>query len=103
MCEKIRAQLVEIETDAEDHYLREQAKQLNNAYWIALSDAIEEDVWVWMNSLSKTSIFNWAPNEPNNANTENCVALRQDGWNDNKCTNQIRYICEKTDQEEVVG
>ncbi|KAL4223856.1 hypothetical protein ACF0H5_017320 [Mactra antiquata] len=106
ICEAMKGQLVEIETAEENYFLGQQAKLNNHRnYWIALSDVIEEGIWVWMNTLTPVQFTQWHRNEPNNDGTENCVDLYPDGdWNDAKCRDNQYYICEKVDETtEIVG
>jgi hypothetical protein len=68
-------------------------------FWIGLTDAQEESIWLWISNRDKlvdSGYVNWDSGEPNNlVSDENCAALKMSGfWNDYHCTNNLHYICE---------
>jgi hypothetical protein len=68
-------------------------------YWIGLTDAQEENIWLWIsngNKLVDGGYVNWASGEPTNSGCdENCVNLLSSGfWNDYQCHANAQYICE---------
>lgn len=65
--------------------------------WIGLNDLNEENKFVWSDGTPfNPSVYNnWGPGEPNNFLGEHCVELFNKVWNDNICTKEFGYICEK--------
>ena len=74
------------------------------AYWIGLSDVMEEGSWVWMisNTPIESGVYtNWSPGQPDNIqNDENCAEIwpTNGQWNDGQCHVPHHYICEKADE-----
>ncbi|XP_059848337.1 hepatic lectin-like [Hypanus sabinus] len=67
-------------------------------YWIGLSDSAMEKNWQWEDGTSYDSTPRfWATGEPNDAfQNEDCAHLDAKGWwNDNKCSTELKWICEK--------
>ncbi|XP_041443070.1 CD209 antigen-like protein C isoform X6 [Xenopus laevis] len=63
----------------------------DKALWIGMSKI--GYVWLWTD-LSIPSFTQWAPNEPNNAGSqENCVEIKAGAWNDVNCSIKKHYIC----------
>lgn len=93
--------LVEIETAAENSFLKGVVDNRKHSYWIGLSDVQEEGIWMWMDSkakLSDTGFSSWVSGNPNNdGGNENCATINQNTggrWNDWQCRQSIFYICE---------
>nr|ANG56319.1 C-type lectin [Meretrix meretrix] len=110
MCEKMGGNLLEIDGPLEGQYITSQVKLFNKAYWIGLSDVMEEGTWMWMgsnNPLEPGSYSNWLPGQPSNSqNNENCADVwpTTGQWNDGQCHVPHNYICEKFDgQTEIIG
>ncbi|KAL4231021.1 hypothetical protein ACF0H5_011393 [Mactra antiquata] len=117
MCRELGAQLVEIETAAENTYLKAQAQiYAKDQFWIGLNDVGEEGTWVWMNSktpLGTTGFTDWFPGQPDNHGVDqNCAAFYINPahhaaswqWNDVACVTRNHYICEKsTTTTNVIG
>ena len=66
--------------------------------WLGASDATSDSVWRW-ESGSELTFTSWAPNEPSDCNTCNCLAVNKQWntwlWDDKNCTNKYKNICEK--------
>ncbi|MBY0307654.1 MAG: C-type lectin domain-containing protein [Phycisphaerales bacterium] len=80
------AQLVTIESQEENDFIRDQVLTFDGAArsaWIGLSDSAVEGQFRWMNG-STASYRNWSPGEPNESNGgEDCVEMYSTGrWND---------------------
>ncbi|KAL4231019.1 hypothetical protein ACF0H5_011391 [Mactra antiquata] len=117
MCRELGAQLVEIETAAENTYLKAQAQvYAKDQFWISLTDIGEEGSWMWMSSkasINTTGFSDWYPGQPDNHGVDqNCAALYINRahhapswqWSDIACASRNHYICEKPAGEgEVIG
>ena len=98
-------QLAEIETIAEDYFLRGQLLGTfgrGHRFWVGGTDNHTEGRWVWGKSARKIEYTGWGPNEPNSyaGVDEDCMDM--DGidyakysWNDEPCTLLEQSICEK--------
>ncbi|XP_045202218.2 perlucin-like protein [Mercenaria mercenaria] len=98
-CQQMHGQLVEVESEAEWVFLKTQAekKSLDN-FWIALTDAFEENDWSWINTWRTASFSIWSPGQPDNYNSdEHCahaIESRQYQWNDWNWNKQAAFVCE---------
>lgn len=64
-------------------------------FWIGLSDREDEDEFVWVDD-APGSYTNWAEDEPNDLDGEDCVALDDEGeWEDRDCAERNPYACER--------
>ncbi|XP_062607293.1 perlucin-like protein [Saccostrea cucullata] len=99
-CNVLQAKLVEIETAAEDEFIRLHLKNNNytGQFWMGLSDILREGEWVWMSSQKVATYTNWGPGLPDNyANNEDCGTLWNHYgflWNDKYCGHHVNFICE---------
>lgn len=125
-CTSMGGHLVIIETEEEQRFLSEKAKQiLNNtiltmkeelSYWIGLTDVVKEGDWLWVdNTTLNSSTVYWATRqhdggkEPDNyaiddKSGEDCVHLLPvknktlNIWYDSSCSSHYKMICETTPQ-----
>ena len=69
--------------------------RIDNSYWIGLSDTAEEGVFAWVDG-SRLTDDSWNVGEPNAAQPdEDCVHAQPMGtWNDARCVQTFRYLCE---------
>merc|ERR1712137_148233 len=102
MCNQIiGGELIEINDADENKFVAGEIALRNNyTPFIALTDVVEENVWVWMSSnthLTNTSYTNWDHGQPNNnGGSENCVKMTTGGfWNDVSCSDDRFFICEQ--------
>ncbi|XP_076977615.1 CD209 antigen-like protein 2 isoform X2 [Tamandua tetradactyla] len=93
-CKEMGAQLVIINNTEEQTFLRFWNVRRNNRIWIGLSDHHNEGSWRWVDD-SPLQLSFWMEGEPNNHGDEDCVELTNDGWNDNRCTAENFWTCEK--------
>jgi hypothetical protein len=97
-CAGLGAHLARIESDEEDAWVLETAKEINNErWWIGLTDQAQEGVWL-DDQGSPIDYFNWGPNEPNNAQGgQDCGQTNRfppnDGWNDDLCDKALPFVC----------
>ncbi|XP_059551831.1 CD209 antigen-like protein E isoform X5 [Myotis daubentonii] len=93
-CEDMRAQLVVINNAEEQKFLKSWDIRNDKSTWIGLSDKHSEGSWQWVDNTHLHLSF-WKKGEPNNQGEEDCAELSGDGWNDNKCSEEHFWICEK--------
>ena len=61
---------------------------LANNTWLGATDWLEEGTWLWEPDGVRLNYTNFAPGQPNNYNTQNCLlmdALHNYQWNDLEC------------------
>jgi len=69
-------------------------------YWIGLTDLAYEGRFIWQHSYKPLSggWANWYPNEPNDAGSEDCVLMFNNGttwaWNDSACSGSRHALCQ---------
>ena len=92
--------LAEINDAGENIFFKEQAKSLNDHFWLGGSDQLEEKDWIWVTSRTHFSsglYTDWYAGQPSNTGgKEHCLDLRVDWyrWNDAPCSELNRYVCE---------
>ncbi|XP_055511135.1 C-type lectin domain family 10 member A-like isoform X1 [Leucoraja erinacea] len=95
-CQLTQSYLMVIHNEAEQKFIADRLG--SNLYWIGLTDSVKEGDWHWEDgtSYSSTPKF-WKPGQPDNfQDGEHCAHLVAGGlWNDNACTMQYKYICQK--------
>ncbi|XP_058849509.1 asialoglycoprotein receptor 1-like [Acipenser ruthenus] len=107
-CVSMGADLVIIESEAEQRFLLNEAKAHPwNRYWIGLTDAVTEGAWLWVDGtpLNDKAKY-WYRNEPDDwkgdedSSGQDCADLMSvpdplKAWFDQSCTQQPnRWICE---------
>ncbi|XP_077891211.1 uncharacterized protein LOC101969219 isoform X1 [Ictidomys tridecemlineatus] len=93
-CQDMGAHLVIINNAAEQRFLRYWDIRKSQRTWIGLSDHNNEGSWHWVDN-TPLQLSYWKEGEPNNAGNEDCAELFVEDWNDNKCTAQNFWICER--------
>lgn len=93
------ANLIKIESKAENDFLSNVVKTLNiKNTWLGLRRRMDNQFY-WTDGTMAT-YTNWLPNEPNHfGGNEYCSDLRDGKWNDVPCAWALygpRYICEKS-------
>ncbi|KAK0150633.1 C-type lectin domain family 4 member M [Merluccius polli] len=92
-CLERDAYLVVINSREEQEFVRRQAG--GQWFWIGLSDRDTEGTWKWVDGTIMTSSF-WESGQPDDyGGAEDCVSTRGNGWYDDPCAYQYRWICEK--------
>jgi glucose/arabinose dehydrogenase len=83
--------LTTINDEDENDFLEAQGA---SNWWIGLSDAADEGVYIWENG-EPFDYENWAPGEPNNVGNEDYVVMWPAGnWNDESVTKSFAGIIE---------
>ncbi|XP_055969218.1 CD209 antigen-like protein C [Sorex fumeus] len=94
VCQSMNARLVVVNSVSEEKFLQSWEVRYEKRTWIGLSDHHEEASWQWVDGTPFQLSF-WKPGEPNNDEDEDCVELWNDGWNDDQCSKEKPWICEK--------
>jgi len=119
-CATHNSTLVVIDSHGEDLMLIDQANRLFKCgthsvyFWIGATDDEVEGDWVWFTNHQHLSqgYTNWAANEPDDGNNQDCALLWSDyhfKWGSGFCSDKTGHaICEKRLQqvpapEEIVG
>ncbi|XP_022294740.2 perlucin-like [Crassostrea virginica] len=100
-CRNAEAKLVEVDSVDEGNFLRSHliSSHRSEHFWIGGTDTIQEGKWVWISSQDSLDYTDWAPGEPNNGIGAGCMTMAyHEGyhWNDDFCTSQYDFICERT-------
>ncbi|XP_067660160.1 snaclec 5-like [Haliotis asinina] len=93
-CVSAGANLVAIYNDKTRDLMRSLIS--NGVLWIGLNDRASEQSWVWADGSALTSNY-WNPGEPLTSRVSNCVSYnphRNGGWDDVRCDNKYRFVCE---------
>ncbi|XP_052692574.1 CD209 antigen-like protein C isoform X1 [Crassostrea angulata] len=99
-CKAADSKLVEIESEAEDVFVRALAMKLTGSVWLGGTDFGVEGRWVWESDRSAFlySAWNTAKEQPNNYFKQNCLRLSHINnltWYDQNCDITYQYICER--------
>ncbi len=108
--ENMGGYLVSISSSEENNYLFNLGSQILNQYnddnliWIGLS--LVNNEWVW-DSGEDLVFTNWAPNEPSGNSNEGCGEFyiqnsNPSTWNDIPCSEELFYIIEFDDYNQVL-
>ncbi|HSK01937.1 MAG TPA: lectin-like protein [Kofleriaceae bacterium] len=112
LCANAGYKLVQIESAAEDAFVRNTATAVlgSVAIHIGGTDVATESVWAWEGSGDlfwqggpapggvpvNGRYTNWEGGEPNDDGTEDCLEMRTSGrWNDIPCGESLRFVCRK--------
>nr|XP_061802918.1 ladderlectin-like [Nerophis lumbriciformis] len=96
VCNILGGNMVSIHSDLENALVVEMLRANDNddEAWIGLSDAIEDDTFLWTDgSDNEYTNFDTDQSEPDN--TGPCVQIQEnDGtWEDVECSTELPYIC----------
>uniref|UniRef100_K1R657 Lectoxin-Lio2 n=1 Tax=Magallana gigas TaxID=29159 RepID=K1R657_MAGGI len=93
------AKLVEIESNAEDLFVRGLAMKLTKSVWLGGTDVGTEERWVWDSDRSPFTYSAWYKGQPNNyLDNQDCLCLSRPfntTWFDENCESKFQYICER--------
>ncbi|XP_013405788.1 perlucin-like protein [Lingula anatina] len=102
-CQNLGADLVAIETYAEDNFIYNQILSMSassklSGYWTSGS-LVQEGQWEWQStSRSINSYTRWNPGQPDSPSRQRCLCLYKGFtyyWDDFQCTGEMGFICEK--------
>ncbi|XP_029019814.1 C-type lectin domain family 4 member M-like isoform X2 [Betta splendens] len=98
-CQQKKVDLIIINSKKEQDFFQ----KFRSPMWIGLSDRQTEGVWKWVDRTPLTkSVSFWGPDEPNSyeGRNEDCAVTGyhsgEKSWNDDRCTTENFWICEKT-------
>ncbi|XP_053393692.1 perlucin-like protein [Mercenaria mercenaria] len=95
-CNELGDELVEIETSAENEFIRQNLVSVTP--WIGMTDIDQEGVWVWASTGIEAVFIDWHPSQPNNYLAAPCAAIwefYEYRWVDEPCTELFHPICEQ--------
>ncbi|XP_056001586.1 uncharacterized protein LOC125654833 [Ostrea edulis] len=104
-CERLGGHLATVHSTEEEQFILDYVKRerkalvdMSHGYtWIGGHDFLQESNWMWITD-EVFNFTNWRAGNPNNggaALNEDCLDVSGDGWNDNKCSNRLNYVCER--------
>merc|ERR1712141_932218 len=104
MCELYQATLAEIDSKAENDFLKGIIKNQTlqaHSVWLGGTDIFSEGHWEWVSRKEPIIEFtDWYPGEPNQSGSpggEDCLqyfGLQNWQWNDEDCDSKSYFICE---------
>ncbi|XP_043935052.1 C-type lectin domain family 4 member E-like [Protopterus annectens] len=107
LCLSMMSDLVVIDSEAEQEFIRNSAQITDSPYWIGLTDQNVEGSWCWVgdHACNTTNKTYWMEGNPSNSDSghptgEDCVTVNYNTltlktWNDESCYKTFRWICEK--------
>ena len=102
-----RANLACVGSADENSFIKTKAEEneLEYGVWIGYSDSSVESDWIWEDSTCTSTYSNWASNEPNGGDSDDCAKLdirtgRSEKWYDRPCSSDYTFVCEYADEDE---
>lgn len=94
ICTQAGGQMASPRSAAENEALKQLVADQNKSAFLSMTDNKKEGTFTY--PTGEPLVYsNWAPGEPNNRDTENCVEIYPDGtWNDKACGDRCLVICE---------
>ena len=92
-CEKAGATLAMPKTKESQRFVA--STWPTERFWIGIDDLATKGIYYFVDGTLVRNTF-WLSGEPNNLDgLENCVQMRNGGWNDSICTIKGAYLCQK--------
>ncbi|XP_052805947.1 perlucin-like protein [Mya arenaria] len=103
-CTQNGGHVVHIDDEAENNFIKDQARQYTHTstklLWIGIKDMVEGE-WRYTSDDSLVTFFDWDPSQPNDGSYAECVVLWADQdykWGDHPCVHVGSYsvyaLCE---------
>uniref|UniRef100_A0A4W5M145 C-type lectin domain-containing protein n=1 Tax=Hucho hucho TaxID=62062 RepID=A0A4W5M145_9TELE len=95
-CQGRGADLVIINSKEEQTFLF----NLHQRAWIGLTDSVTEETWTWVDGTTLITGY-WGTGQPDDSGQEDCAEIYYEQadpvktWNDDKCSTNHNWICEK--------
>ncbi|XP_076824515.1 macrophage mannose receptor 1-like [Clavelina lepadiformis] len=99
-CRQQNADLLSIETAAEQAWIAGRIHVVTTVMWLGMSDISIEGNWEWSDGAPLTYL-NWREGQPNSyGGNEDCGAIitRNGLWGDTPCSRHLSFICKKLDE-----
>lgn len=91
-CRGLYRDLSAVPNLSKNKFLADQLQHVNREEaWIGLY----RTAWKWIDG-STSSFRQWGPNEPNNDNMEDCVAIHGNSWYNMRCDLNTSFLCQST-------
>ncbi|XP_025047627.1 macrophage mannose receptor 1-like isoform X1 [Alligator sinensis] len=93
-CAAQGAQLLTMDSPAEQKYIRETLKA--PSAWVGITNQVLKGAWSWANgTLLTPGISYWQAREPSSRAGEHCALVLPNGhWNDRPCAELHHWVCE---------
>ncbi|XP_061174349.1 perlucin-like protein [Saccostrea echinata] len=107
ICEIHDSYIIHIDDADEQGFITHllQSSSANNT-WLGATDWTVEGSWQWEPHGQKLNYTNFAPGQPNNYHSQNCLVmdrLHRYQWNDLECLSLTRhYICERGENSGII-
>ncbi|XP_078328082.1 perlucin-like protein [Crassostrea virginica] len=99
ICYSFGSRLLEVKSKSEEQWIDLHILLLGYSYgvWLGFSDIQKEGQFVALSDRKRPHYINWWKGEPNNVSgNEHCVMyVKRTGWNDEKCSLKLNYVCTK--------
>lgn len=104
VCVQDGGQLVSIQSQTEDNFIKSLDTDQTAFRWIGLTDENHEGIWKWIRNTGnggpseiEAEYLNWYPGQPDSyVYVENCAHYYRGMWNDLPCGRPNPFICEVT-------
>lgn len=105
-CNDLGLQLASVNNAQDNTLLKAAIGTQTGPWWSAGTDLGDEMKWMWITSKNPFGYTNWAPGQPENADTnENCLIVEfpvgqgETRWKDEPCGTKYKYICEPKSEQ----
>ena len=63
------------------------------SFWIGVNDTEKEGTFVWSDG-TKSGFHDFAENQPRFGDTDECIFLSAEGWEEAPCTERLQAYCQ---------